>query len=98
MDLDTSRSTVSTEKAKKEATVEEEASNLHEKIQATLSDSGGLATVEIVFPLKSIPTVIAGLHKPFLPIHGPETLSQYFCQFLSCSLELSQKAAACNHI
>ena len=55
--------------------VEEEASNLPMKIPATLSDSGGLATAELVFPLKSIPTVITGLPEPFLPVCGPETLS-----------------------
>ena len=82
-------STVSTEKAKKEAMVEEEAPNLPKKFPATLSDSGGLATAELVFPLKSIPTVIAGLHEPFLLICGPETLSQYHYQFPCCSLVFS---------
>ena len=75
VDLDTSRSTVSTEKTEKEARVEEEASNIPEKILATLSDSGGLATAEFIFPLKSIPTVITGLPESFLPLCGPETLS-----------------------
>ena len=83
VNLDTSRSTVSTEKAEKETTVEEEASNLPKEIPATLSDSGGLATTELVFPLKSIPMVTTGLPEPFLPICGPNTLSCYCCQFLS---------------
>ena len=79
--LDTSQSTVSTEKAEKETIVGEEASNLPEKIPATLSDSEGLTTMELVFPLKSICTVIASLPEPFLPVHSPETLSHYPCQF-----------------
>ena len=42
--------------------------------------------------------VTAGLPEPFLSIRGPESLSYYHCQFPSCTLEFSQKAAACNHI
>ena len=80
------------------ATIEETTSSLLEKTPATLLDSSGLAIAELVFPLKSIPKVIAGLPEPFLPVHGPETLSHYHCQFPSCTLEFSQKAAACNHI
>ena len=87
--MDTSQFTISTEGA---------TSSLPEKTPATLPDSGGLATAELVFPLKSIPTVIAGIPEPFLPVCGPETLSHYCCQFPSCTLEFSQKAAACNHI
>ena len=98
MDMDISESTISTEKSEKKATIEEETSDIAEKIPATLFDVGGLATAEQVFPLKSIPTVIAGLHEPFVPLHGPETPSQYHCQVPSCSLEFSQKTAACNHI
>ena len=75
MNLDTSRPIVSTEQAEKETTVKEEAFYLPKKIPATLSDSGSLATAELVFPLKSIPTVITGLPEPFLLILGPETLS-----------------------
>ena len=75
-----------------------ENSQCSRKISATLPDIGGLATAELVFPLKPIPTVITGLPEPFLPHCGPETLSWYHCQFPSCSLEFSQKAAACNHI
>ena len=81
-----------------ETTAEEAASNLTEKTPATLSDHGGLATAELVFPLKSIPMVITGLPEPLLPIRGPETLSHYHCQFPSYTLEFSQKAAACNHV
>ena len=59
------------------ATIEETTSSLPEKTPATLPDSGGVATAELVFPLKSIPTVIAGLPEPLLPVCGPETLSDY---------------------
>ena len=96
MDLDTSQSTASTEKAEKE--VKEVASTPSNQIPATLSSSGGLATTELVFPIKSITAVTAGLPETYLPICGPETLSQYCCQFPSCYLEFSQKAAACNHV
>ena len=98
MDMDTSEPTISTQKSEKKATIEEKTSNIPEKIQATPPNVGGLATVELVFPLNSISTVIAGLPEPFLPLHDPETLSQYHCQFPSCSLDFSQKAVACNHI
>ena len=98
MDMDISESTISTEKSEKKAITEEETSDIPEKILATPSNVGSLATAELVFPLKSIPTVIAGLPEPFLPLHGPETLSRYHCQVPSCSLEFSQKAVACNHV
>ena len=98
VNLDTSKSTISTEKSEKEATIEEKPSNVPEKLSATPSDIGGLATAELVFPLKSIPSIIAGLLESYLPLCGLETLSQHHCQFPSCSLEFSQKAATCNHI
>ena len=98
VNLGISVSTISTEKAEKKTTIEEKTSDIPEKPTATLSNVGSLATAELVFPLKSIPTVIAGLPEPFLLLCGPETLSQYCCQLPSCSLEFSQKAAACNHI
>ena len=53
---------------------------------------------QLVFPLKSTPYVTAGLPEAYLSICSPETLSQYHCQYPSCSLEFAQKAAACNHI
>ena len=61
--LGTSQSTLSTEKA--ESTIEETTSSFSEKTPANLPASGGLATAELVFPLKSIPMVIAGLPEPF---------------------------------
>ena len=67
-----------------ETTIEEAISNLPEKTPVNLPDSSGLATAELVFPLKSIPKVIAGLPEPYLPVHGPETHSHYHCQFPSC--------------
>ena len=57
-----------------------------------------LATAELVFPMKSIPLVIAGIPEAFLPLLGPETLSHYRCQFPDCTQVFSQKASACNHI
>ena len=89
--LETSQSTVSTEKAEMETTVEEAASNLPAKTPATLPDSGGLTTAELVFPLKLTPTVIADPPEPFLPICGPETLSHYCCHFPSCTLNSPKK-------
>ena len=79
-------------------TIEEKPSDVPEKATTTLSNIGGLATAELVFPLKSIPTNIPGLPESFLPLCGPETLSQYHCQYPSCSLDFSQKAVACSHI
>ena len=73
--MDISESTISTEKSEKKAIIEEETSDIPEKIPATPSDVGSLATVELVFPLKSISTVITGLPEPFLPLCVPETLS-----------------------
>ena len=97
MDMDISESTIST-KSEKKATTEKETSNIPENIPATLSNIGGLAISELVIPLKSIPTVIAGLPEPFLLLHGPDTLSQCHYQVSFCSLEFSQKAVAFNHI
>ena len=37
--------------------------------------SSNLATTKLVFPMKSIPLVIAGLPESLLPFSGPETLS-----------------------
>ena len=68
--VDSSESTESAEESNKELTTEE-------KTPTTLPDVCGLATVEVVFPLKSIPIVIAGFPKSYLPLHGPETLSRY---------------------
>ena len=42
--------------------------------------------------------MVTGIRETFLPLHGPETLSQYQCQVPSCTLEFSQKAVACNDV
>ena len=97
-DLHTSKTTISLEGMETEATIEDITSNIPEKTPPTFPASGGQATAELVFPLKLVPTVIAGITEPFLPVCGLETLSLYHCQFPSCTLEISQKAAACNHI
>ena len=57
-----------------------------------------ISTAELVFPMKSIPLVITGIPEAFLPLHGPETLSNYRCQFPDCTQVFSQKASVCNHI
>ena len=97
-DLDTSQSTISLEEPETVTTTEDVASNIPEKTSPTIPTSGSLATGELMFPLKSVPTVIAGIPKSYLPVCGLETLSLYCCQYPSCTLEFSQKAAACNHI
>ena len=57
-----------------------------------------LATAELVFPMKSIPLIVAGIPEVFLPLCSPETLSLYRCQYPNCTQAFSQKVAACNHI
>ena len=69
-----------------------------EEVSVPLFEDSSLATAELVFPLKSIPLVIARLPEPFLPLCGPETLSHYRCQYPSCDHEFSQKATVCNHV
>ena len=95
---DTSQSTISLEEVETDITVEDVTSNIPEKTLPPIPASDGLATAELVFPLKSVPTFIAGIPEPFLSVCGLETLSLYHCQFPSCTLEFSQKAATCNHI
>ena len=97
-DLDTSQSTISTEETETGATTEDVTPNIPEKTLSTTPASGSLASVELVFPLKSVPIVTAGIPEPFLPVHGPETLSLFCCQFPSCTLEFTQKASACDHV
>ena len=79
-------------------TSSDKTSEVPEKTSVTPSYEGGLASAELVFPLESISLVITSLPESFLPLCGPETLSCYRCQYPSCTLELSQKAAACNHV
>ena len=51
----------STEESDKGSTMEEKTPEVIVKTSTTLPDVGGLATTHLVFPLKSIPTVVAGL-------------------------------------
>ena len=67
-DLYTSQSTISTEETEIGATIEDVTSNIPEKTPPTIPASGGLATAELVFPLKSVPTITAGIPEPFLPV------------------------------
>ena len=52
-----------------------------------------LATAELVFPMKSIPLVVAGIPEILLPLCSPETLSCYRCQYPNCTQVFSQKVA-----
>ena len=85
-------------KKQKQEQQEDVTHNIPEKTTTTTPVSGSLASAELVFPVKSVPTVTAGIPEPFLPVCGPETLSLYHCQFPSCTLEFTQKASACNHV
>ena len=88
-DPDSSQSTISLEEVETDIMVEDVTSNIPEKTLPPVSISGGLASAELVFPLKSVPTDIAGIPEPFLPVHGLETLSLYHCQFPSCTLVIT---------
>ena len=76
-DPDTFQSTIFPEEAKANISVEDVTSNIPEKTFPSVPVSGGLATAELVFPLKLVPTVMAGIPEPFLPVCGLETLSLY---------------------
>ena len=77
-DPDNSQSTISLEEAEANISVEDETSNTTPgKTSPSIPVSGGLAAVKLVFPLKSIPTVITGIPESFLPVHGLEMLSLY---------------------
>ena len=69
-----------------------------EKVPTISIRESSLATTELVFPLRSLSPIIAGILESFLPLRGPETLSCYRCQHQSCDEEFSQKAVACNHV
>ena len=69
-----------------------------ESIPMTSAGESSLATIELIFPLKSPSPVIAGIPESLLPLCGPETHSCYRCQYPSCNEEFSQKAMACNHV
>ena len=61
------------------------------------TDSGPLE-VELVFPTRAIPLVVAGIPESLLPIFGPEAQSRYRCQVTDCTQIFLQKAAACTHV
>ena len=65
----------SVEESNKESATEEMTPEVVKKTSITIPEISGLATAELVFPLKSITTVVDGLPKTYLPLHGPETLS-----------------------
>ena len=48
------------------------------------TDSGPLE-VELDFPTRAIPLVIAGIPESLLPICGPEAQSHYRCQVTGCT-------------
>ena len=78
MDLDTTTSSIATDiPAQKPIITEKPSDEPSEKVPAAPSEESSLASAELLFPLKSIPLMIAGLPKP---LHGPETLSCYRCQ------------------
>ena len=62
------------------------------------SKESGLIGTELIFPMQTIPLVVAGIPESFLPLHGPKTQSCYRCQFPECVQIFLQKAAACTHI
>ena len=76
-DPDTSQSTISLEEAETNISVEDATSDIPGKTSPSVSVSSGLAAVKLVFPLKSIPTVITGILESFMPVCGLETLSLY---------------------
>ena len=77
---------------------EENTSEVVEVIIAKPLEVGNLFTVELIFPFKSSPLVVAGIPEIYLPLHGPEIISCYHSQVPSCTLDFTQKAVACNHV
>ena len=61
-------------------------------------EESSLIGAELVFPMQSIPLVVAGIPESFLSLHGPETQLHYRCQFPACAQIFLQKAAACTHV
>ena len=59
--VDSSESTDSADESKKGLTTEEKTPEIAGRISAKSPEASQLATAELVFPLKSIPTVVAGL-------------------------------------
>ena len=65
----------SVEESDKESATEEKTSEVAKKTSITIPKISSLTTAELGFPLKSIPTVVVGLPKTYLPPCGSETLS-----------------------
>ena len=103
VDLDVSTLSASIEMPINKLTVAEKSpekpsEKTSEKPSVPLSEEGSSASAELIFPLKSIPLIIASLPESVLPLCGPETHSHYRCQYPSCNQEFSQRAAACHHV
>ena len=98
VDLDTTTSSVSSEITTTEKQPEEPLEETPKDVSTPIVEENKLTTAKLVFPMKSIPLVIAGLPESLIPLCGPETLSHYTCQYPSCHLEFSQKVTACNHV
>ena len=81
-DADTPQSTISLEDAEANISVEDATSDTPGKTSPSISVSCGVAAAKLVFPLKSIPTVITGIPESFLPVGGLETLSYIDANFL----------------
>ena len=62
------------------------------------SKESGLIGAELVFPMQTIPLIVAGIPESFLPLCGPEIQLCYRCQFPDCVQIVLQKVAACTHI
>ena len=90
VDLDTTTSSVSSEITTTEKQPEEPLKETPKDVSTPTVEENTLTTPKLVFPMKSITLVIAGLLESLLPLHGPETLSCYRCQYPSCHLEFSQ--------
>ena len=75
-DLNTTSSSISTDTpAQKPTTTEKPSEEPLETASVAPPEESSLASAELVFPLKSIPLMIAGLPKSLLPFCSPETLS-----------------------
>ena len=68
------------------ASIPETKETVTEDIPSTPSPTNsGPIEVELVFPTRAIPLVIAGITESLLPIYGPKAQSCYRCQFTDCT-------------
>ena len=56
-----------------------------------IKEIGNLAKVELLFSMKSIPLITAGIPEDLLPLLGAETQSHYHCQAFQCGLDFSRR-------